>query len=74
MNQLELTLLEKDKQIKEQEFYLKKQWEEFEEAKKNMNTPQTSVIPTRDFKKSGSFSSYSDNSEKQETSSKYERN
>ena len=29
MNELELALLDKEKTIKEQEFYLKKQWEEF---------------------------------------------
>ena len=51
MNDIELELLEKDRTIKEQEFYLKKQWEEFEEAKKKMNTPQGSVIPNRIFNK-----------------------
>ena len=51
MNEIEQTLLEKDRTIKEQQFYLKKQWEEFEEAKKKMNTPQGSVIPNRIFNK-----------------------
>lgn len=49
MNELEQELLEKERTIKEQQFYLQKQWEEFEEAKKKMETPQSSVIPNRIF-------------------------
>jgi len=34
MNELEESLMEKEKELKAQQFYLKKQWEEFEEKSK----------------------------------------
>lgn len=34
LNELEQSLIEKEKQLKEQDSYLKKQWEEFENERK----------------------------------------
>jgi WD40 repeat protein len=40
MNDLEQSLLDKEKEIRAEKFYLQKQWEEFDEAQKNVkNTP-----------------------------------
>ena len=58
--------MDKDKQIKEQEFYLKKQWEEYEEAKKKGETPQSnkSVIPNREFNRRKTYNEEEEMEEK----------
>jgi hypothetical protein len=41
LNEMEQVVLEKEKELKAQEFYLRKQWEEFEEnARKTKDTPK----------------------------------
>ena len=40
LNDMEQILLERDKEIKAEKFYLQKQWEEFEDAKKETPVPQ----------------------------------
>ena len=36
LNEMEQIILDKEKEVKAEQFYLKKQWEELEEAKKNI--------------------------------------
>lgn len=56
MNDLEQNLLDKEKQLRAEKFYLQKQWEEFEEAQKQAkNTPTPS--PKQPEKKSRIFGS-----------------
>jgi hypothetical protein len=46
MNDLEQNLLDKEKEIRAEKFYLQKQWEEFEDAqKKNKGTTPTPTPP-----------------------------
>jgi hypothetical protein len=40
LNEMEHAILEKEKEIKAEQFYLKKQWEELEESKKHKETPK----------------------------------
>lgn len=47
MNELEQRVLEKEKQLKAEKFYLQKQWEELEDAQKK----RKSEIPKPDEKK-----------------------
>jgi hypothetical protein len=55
MNDLEQNLLDKEKELRAEKFYLQKQWEEFDDAqKKNKGTP---TPPTPPEKKSRIFGS-----------------
>ena len=40
LNELEINLHDKEKEIKAEQLYLKKQWEELNEAKKDMDSPK----------------------------------
>ena len=68
MNEMELAVLEREKAIKEQEFYLKKEWEKFEEDKKKASGSQKSVIPNRSL---GKISSMIEEQEVKEDKSKF---
>ncbi len=52
MNDLEQRVLDKEKELKAEEFYLKKQWEELEEQQKKGSSEKiTSIIPEREMMK-----------------------